>query len=362
LVLTQFVGPLGAALWFAGGRQVTPRLRAFAASCLIAGIGILALRGMLWWCDWWSFPRIFRHAPWPMDMVQAAGQLAHDVTGPMWASIGGFIVLFALGILGAASLSWRLMRGATEDREAWRRASWFAGLSLVSTVALPILAVYWREPQHGRYLLPCLLLPGWWFTAVAFASGKTAVAAVRASRSRGMILGVLVVGWGFAGCLAVAQIDFRRWAWPYPAAVKELDALLTGESRGRGLADFWNAHYLTTVSRGGIRLNQLRADGQVQFWGNNAFHHFDLDSSKRLVRPTYRFIVVNGLDEGALAAKFGAPDRTTLIAGYRLWLYDAKRAEDLSRRVEDEVRMFLAGRPGTERILPGGGGEDEVSR
>jgi hypothetical protein len=222
-----------------------------------------------------------------------------------------------------------------------RQACWFAAAGLVSTLLLPVLAVYWDNSQNGRYLLPCLILPWWWLLTMR-----------PAARRRGPLTGTIVV----AGLLALVvwrapEIRFAAWSWPYPERIAELDRFLAADGRDRGLADFWHAHYVTTVTHSGLRLTQLQPDGRVKFWGNNAFHHFEAGTAEAPLRaPRYSFIVANDLDPMALREKFGAPARMVQVSGYEIWLYDEAGAEAMSVVVDSEVRAFLGDRPGTERI------------
>lgn len=363
LLLTQFVVPLGAALFLTAPRPrwSSPRLRAFGTAVLIALALVALLRAGLALAGWWNFPRVVRYAPTPAAVVEAGGQMLSDFAGPIAAAVPGFLLLLVAGISGAAWLTWRLL-SAVRTRQpgpgkfvihymtslppgadrARVQAGWFAGLCLASTLALPVLSVYWRNPQSGRYLLPCLVIPLWWLLTL-----------LPVARWRRPLVAVLVAG-ALAGLAAwrAPQVDFKAWTWPYPARVADLELRLQAGGHTRGLADFWHTNYLNAVSRTGLRLNQMRPDGRVQFWGNNAFHHFETDGPDAPLRaPRYTFILVNGLDAAALRAKFGDPASTLATdGGHEVWLYDDAGARRLSALVDQEVRAFLGDRPGTERI------------
>lgn len=433
LLLTQFILPLGLALFVTAGRPRwrAPRVRAFVTAVVTAFLLIAALRGLLLLADWWNFPKVVRHAPTPAAITETAGRMLGDLAGSVPAAVPGFVALFFIGLAGSLWLIRRqclarfLHRLAIEssaelqpahsvpqrelkhratpnhghgDRQmpisserevsgpahftaqspkpTWKfvihymtnlqptaggkpvgpdnndaragaevarmQAAWFVVASLATTLLLPVLAVYWQNPQHGRYLLPCLVLPLWWLlTLLPTAKLRTPLAAGIAIAS---LLGIAL--W------RAPQIDFSKWAWPYPEQVAELDKTFSQEGHVRGLADFWNANYLNAVSHK-LCLNQIRADGRVQFWGNNAFQHFTMETpGATLHRSFYSFIITNGLDPAALRAKFGEPSRTVTVGSYEVWLYDEAGAERVSALVDAEVRAFLGDRPGTERIAP----------
>jgi hypothetical protein len=339
LLFTQFVAPLAAAQFITAPapRLRSPRLRAFLLAIGLALALVIVLRLALQAGQWGHYPAVVRYAPTPAAIISAGGRMLSDLGGPITSAVPAFVGLF----LGAVATALWLCRRADVD-PARRQAGWFAALCLVSTLALPVLAVYWRNPQHGRYLLPGLVIPLWWLLAVLPTSRWRQPLAAGA-------VAILLVG---LAAWRAPEVDFRAWTWPRSERVEALERLVAGESPARGLADFWQANYLNAVSRGALRLNQLRPDGRVQFWGNNAFHHFEADATGTLHAPRYTFIVMNGLDAPAIRAKFGPPARTANAGDYEVWFYDLDGAVRLSTQVDAEVRAFLGDRPGTGRIAP----------
>jgi hypothetical protein len=342
LLLTQFILPLGLALWITAPapRGQSVRLRAFLKVSVIAlGLALL-LRLLLQAGQWGSYPSVIRYAPTPAAMAGAGGQMIADLAGPILRAVPLFLAMLVLALAGA----WRFGRNQALSVEQ-RQAAWFASACLVTTLALPVLAVYWRNSQHGRYLLPLLVVPLWWLLTVLPA------ARLRTPFAAGIVCALLL---GAAG-MRLPQVDFKAWAWPYPGRVAALDQFLAAEQRTRGLAEYWTASYLGAVSRSGLKLNQVRPDGRVQFWGNNAFHHFDAAAPGGTLHPgRYSFLLANDLDPVALRAKYGTPARTATVGGYDVWLYDEAGAARLSALVDAEVRTFLGNRRGTERIDRGG--------
>lgn len=342
LLFTQFVIPLGVALLLTAPspRWRAPRVKAFLLSLIIALASVGLLRGALALADWWNFPNVVRYAPTPAAIAGAGVRMLGDLLGHVSSTAPRFVLLFLIGVGGAVWLTRQLHKFGAQRTPEQRQAGWFAMTCLVSTLALPVLAVYWQNPQHGRYLLPCLVIPLWWLVTVL------PLARLRTPFIAGIVTASLLglVFW------RAPQIDFAKWIWPYPDNVAALDRFLSREERAYGLADYWHTNRLNALSQK-VRLNQVRPDGRVQFWGNNAFHHFAANPGVRQLQPPrYTFILVNGLDQAALRIKFGEPTRTATTGDYDIWLYDDAGAERLSALVDVEVRTFLGDRPGTERI------------
>jgi hypothetical protein len=338
LLFTQFIAPLGAALFVCAPlpRWQAPRLRAFGKAVGVALLLVIGLRLSLQLLQWGHYPAVVRYAPTPGAIAATGTQMFGDLTGPVLRAVPGFVVLALLSVVAAVALSRR-----ADVNGAQRQAGWFAAFSLLVTLALPAFAVYWRNPQHGRYLLPCLVIPLWWLcTLLPLAKLRTRVGA-------GLVAVVLLglIGW------RAPQIDFSKWAWPYPEQVAELDRFFPQEGHATGMAEYWTATFLNATSHK-VRLNQVRPDGRVQFWGNNAFHHFTSETPGATLHPRhYSFIIANDLDPAALRAKFGEPARIANLSGYEVWLYDSAGRRRISALVDAEVRAFLGDRPGTERIV-----------
>lgn len=342
LLLTQFVIPLGIALFLTAPppRRNAPRVRAFLLSLVIALALVGLLRAALALADWGNFPNVVRYAPTPAAIAGAAGRMVTDLLGPVSSAVPRFVLLFLIGGGGAIWLTRRSLKSGSVRSAEQRQAGWFSVICLTCTLALPVLAVYWQNPQHGRYLLPCLVIPLWWLlTLLPWTKLRTPFAA-------GIVTALLL---GLA-IWRTPQIELAKWSWPYPDTVAGLDDLFSQGERAVGLAGYWHATRLNAVSRK-VRLNQVRPDGQLQFWGNNAFHHFAATTPGSTLLPRrYGFIIVNDLDPAALRMKYGEPARTAKAGDYEVWFYDEAGARHISALVDAEVRAFLGDRPGTERI------------
>ena len=344
LLLTQFLLPLGCALaWSAGrGWWNAPRVRGFLWTILAAIAGFVIWRGMLAWAGWGNFSKVIRYAPTPAAIAGAVGQFFRDVLDDVGRNAGGFLVVSVVATGLALWLGWRARSGGAVWSPARRQAGWFAALSVLSALALPLLTVYWRNAQNVRYMMPAFIVPLWWLLAVR---------PVLKVRWRAAALGLVGASLLALGIWSARGVRPAAWDWPYPERSAKLDEFLAREHLTHGLADYWNAHLLNRTSHAALHLNQLRPDGRVQFWNNNAFAHFAVDGPDATLRsPLYSFILPERLDQTALIAKFGLPTRRVTVAGYELWLFDDAAAARLSSQVDREVRAFLGNRPGTERL------------
>jgi len=350
LFLTQFVVPIGFALAATAGAgwRRSARFRSFMAALVGTLAAVAVVRVSIALAGWWRVPAVFRHAPTPVAIEGAAARFARDLAGPLPQAVGGFLAALIACPAAALLMEWRERRADRTVTIERRQAGWFAGLCLISTLALPLMAVYWTNPQNGRYILPCLVIPEWWMLA-CLRPRLARLCGAWPSYRRAM-LATLAAIFGFAALVSAAGVRTDAWRWPYPARVAELDRFLAARGLQTGLADYWNAHYVEALSRNSIHVNQLDAHARVKFWDNNAFHHFERAADGRLWSPVYRFILVDDLDESALLARFGPPAGRAEAGGYRLWLYDGAGSRRVSAAVDAEVRAFLGDRPGTGAI------------
>lgn len=350
LLLVQFVVPLLIALGLDGqGRwSRTPRLRSLTKAMGLALAGVAIFRVACALVDYGSFAKLVRYAPLPGAVVASAGQFGQDIAHVLWPKAGIFVAAAILGSLALFAVA-ACRRGELSSAPVGRRqAVWFAAAVIICSVGMPLVTAYWRSHFSVRYLLPCMVIPAWGLFAGLLSSARDS----RLVRF-GAVTGVCVLGIGFAvgGVLAAREVRPDAWEWPYPESVAALDKFLSAEGCKAGLADYWNAHLVTRLSREGVRLNQLRPDGRTYFWNNNAFIHYAQGEDGRLHPLNYRFAIVDGLDARALAQKFGEPSRRARVGGLTVWLYDSPENARLNQQVDLEVRAFLDDRPGTERIV-----------
>ena len=190
----------------------------------------------------------------------------------------------------------------------WSRASpdgrfWWAAAAAGSVAlmgALPLLYIDWTSYRYVQ--------PVWWWALLALAAALLRTA-------HGPSLAV-------AGCgaLAVAVsllrtdlFDVPRLArWRHPAAVCLTDLASSGAVHA-ALAGYWLARPIAASSEWALPVAQIFPDGKPQLWGNNRGGY----------NAPFDAVVVDQLDEAALLARFGRPNRRVDCAGFRFWLYDA---------------------------------------
>ena len=321
-------------------------MRSFALTLMRAVLVAALARVGLSVAGMFAFSKVLRYAPWPSDILASAVQLARDVGGTLIPHGAVFVVL------GAVAAGWGIWRWRHPAGPPGRRLADVTVLvSLAVTLAMPVVTVYWRSSQHARYLLPWLVLPGWWcgLNALAWLEEKAAGPGSRTGRA---FLGLVALLFVLAGGIASRSWSAERWRWPQPPAVRELVSGLRERGLDHGLSDYWNAHYLNLLSNDAVHLTQLRPDGRTYFWNNNAFWHFDIDAAGRLSSPRYTFVLMTRLDPAAITARFGPPAGRVVVAGEEIWLYAPDSATDLTKKVERDVRERLSGRPGASRLPP----------
>jgi len=344
LLLTQFLLPLGLALIMSATHAwpQAPRVRWFFGVLLGVILMVIIWRIVLAKVGWWHFSKVIRYAPTPAAIMGAARKFAHDLVENVPLQSGALLLVSAVVGGWAIWLAWRRRCGALDHCVERRQARWFALACTVSTLLLPIIAVYWKNAQHVRYLLPCFIIPAW----VGLAS-LSAVGEIGRKITLGLVT-IFLVG-AIAG--SAPKIRSSAWSWPYPPGLQQIDEFLEQEGLSCGLADYWNAYLLNRLSHRNLRLTQVRPDARLKFWNNNAFHYYDINPDFGFLQPpACRFIITDGLDLAALKERFGEADRHVDVGGYHLWIYDTNNAIRIGRLVDEEIRTFLGDAPGFELI------------
>ena len=346
LYFVQGVVPLAVALMLESRRTTghfgTPRVRSYLTAVGLALVGWGLFRATCAAMGIFTFSKVLRYVPTPEAWWRTFGLFWSDLTGPLARDQPALIAIALAATAYAAVAAWGSRRLVPGSPSPTLLPDAFAVLALGAALALPILAVYWKDQQSARYLLPWLVLPLWW-GAWRWLAVRRSSAAQQAMR------------WGCAGVIAASLViglirwEPEGWTWPRPAAAQTLEQELRSRGHTRGLGDYWNTHYLNVLTE--LRLTALRPSSQVQFWNNNAAWHWDAADGQLVEPPPYTFIITTRLDEAQLEARFGQPDARVELAGEQVWLFDAPAAREMSARIDADIRLFLEQTPAA-RALP----------
>ncbi len=348
LFLFQFLAPAWAALCLLRRRHpgFVRTLRWQVALGLAAFVTSLGLKGIGRTAGWFDYGRMFRYALTPGRMWQAAGQFGADFSDKILPSGWGFLALLAAA--GAwAAWSARKSSAAGEDagngRGAVRDLYWLAcAVSLAVSLPLPILSCHWKNATCARYLLNWTVLPAFLLALTGAAWWQRA--APRGGWRRGAALAAAAVV--FLGCLVVSVRGpgWDRLRLPYPADVAALDAFARDRGLHRGLGLYWNTCYADVLSRDGLKLRQVRANGEPYFWNSNASGYFARDARGRYVWPVYDYVVADLLDPAMLVRLFGEPQEREQVGRYTVWLYpDAESQRRIRATLQPLVEQQLRG-------------------
>lgn len=257
--------------------------------------------------------------------------------------------LFLLAILALAVALW--VRAAFLLLVLWRGAALppgaltdlFLAGSCAAAVLAPLATGTYLDVTSWRYFLAVFLLVLLWVVDLAFRRA----AARRAGPAVPGLLAALVLG--AAAAASVPALDAgKRLASPGPLA-----ACLAGEDRNDGLGDYWTAKRLMLASGRAIHIVQVNDTGSLYRWNYNDrwFHRRTGDGAP--VRPD--FIVLDNLDAGLIAHRFGPPARALACGGSEVWLYD--RPLDVSPDVSAPggAVFAAAGLPGNVGSVRGSG-------
>lgn len=339
LFVVSCVGPTVAALAYAVLRRRIPLRTAMpVVACLALGIvasqvlnGFLVRDGGIG-IVWSEVPTHVR------SFLASIGAIA--TAAPLTA-------LAAYGLPVAAFLAFPLIAPARHRQphvldplEYW----WVLSASSVLATLLAAPLVY-EGTWHYRYMMPFLWWPIIW-TAAALVVRMSAP--IRSSAIPVGLAGVTVVlGYGYfsPGPRTPALLALHH---PLEAC------LLEGQrSAGlkAGLGDYWHARYVEASSDWRLQIDQIEPDGSGMWWSNDRFWYtHDVHDGAR--PPDYNYIIMPGLDEQAIKAHYGAPDRTLDCGGSAIWVYDDAAAvrRALVRISPPLYATFLEAGQGIDRI------------
>jgi hypothetical protein len=339
----EAIVPLAAAIAWAApeGQPAGPRLRRFGAAAAAAFALFLAARLALAWGQVFFAGAVFRSAPSLEGFLATAGRFGRDLGGGRLAASA--VIGAALAALAAAGRRSGRLEG--RDRQVVRFAAAWTLAGAGALVGAILVLGYWHDATNARYLYPLHVFPLIAAAALAPIFLRKSTAVVRRTLKAAAVIALAALGIVSAAAIRPSQLVFS-----YPADVAALDAFCRQRGLERGLCDFWTLHRANVLGRAGVRLSPLRGTSglagpaaSASFWNDNAYAFLDRDpASGRWLRPRYTFIVVNGLDEASLRARYGEPRERAQAGAWRIWiLADPERASAL---VVDDVRGRLRGR------------------
>ncbi|MEO6994186.1 MAG: hypothetical protein ABI273_11180, partial [Lacunisphaera sp.] len=161
LFFIQAVLPLGIGLW-AQARWNWRRslVKSYGLSLLWSVGAVVVVRIGLWAGGWFHFSKVFRYLPTPSGIDAAATDFVRDLSETLAPGAWGFGLMAIVGLATAGILWWRERRSA-ETIVFATPAIGYALIGLAATTAMPLITTYWRDANHVRYLLPWLVVPGW---------------------------------------------------------------------------------------------------------------------------------------------------------------------------------------------------------
>ncbi len=303
-------------------------------------------------CGWFYFSRIIRVAPTPRNQWHALGQFVSDLPHLLHDGWGFALLTLAAALSLVRSLrAWRrvapgdlLPGGVRDDVLDFFRV--FCLASLLLMFPLPILTCAWKSSNNVRYLFNWLVLPGFLLTLEAAAKWEAAAVTLPTRRLK---------KWGFAGataifltCLGYAVHGLGRepLRFPYPDDVAALDAVLQRHGLKYGLAQYWDAKYVTALSHDGAELRQIRASGELYFWDNNVFKYYERGADGAYSWPAYQYVLTDLLDERAVEQVFGEPQAKESAGRFRVWIY----AEQGQQHIRDVLEHVVREKLGPKRL------------
>ncbi len=313
LFIISCVGPIATALAYGIlRRRIALRTAAILLTCL--GLGTLAARALetllvkdgLYSIDWANASsHIHAFVGGIAELATAAPLTALLAYGlPLLAFLGAPLILRTRASSGSAPLT---------PIEYW----WVLSAASVSATLLATPLVY-EGTWHYRYMMPLLWWPIIWTAAlVVRISGAERSWAIPTGLAG--VTAVLAYAYCAPGLHAPSLLSLRH---PLEACISEGQ-----RSAGlkAGLGDYWRARYVEASSDWRLQVDQVEPDGSGMWWSNDRFWYtHDIHDGTR--PPEYNYIIMAGLDERAIRAHYGAPDRTLGCADSAIWIYDDTRA------------------------------------
>ena len=231
----------------------------------------------------------------------------------------GAFVLAAVAVVTVAALNGAIMLLRDRPLALPARQQLLPFTIFVATASIVIVIVVigtrvFVNLMTIRYVLPFAFLPPLWL-AILLAGwvGGVGVTGGRRGLATVMVLGLPCALW--------SAWWFTRTPLNTVFQVPPTLACFDGADRTGGLAGYWQAKPLMLFSDDRVRAVQVDPTGAPMLWINNNSWYTEDDGSL----PRFSFILMDELNEQAILARYGVPDRVETCGASRIWRYGDSR-------------------------------------
>ena len=187
-----------------------------------------------------------------------------------------------------------------------------ASCAAVCAGLLLVLPQYYI-PLSWRYAAPLAWWPLIWLAGV--------LVSCFAARIRQRTI-TFSAGAAIIACVATSgSLRPAIFSW-VPSLAACLDELDPDTRLDAGLADYWNARLLSAASDWRRQVAQLNGDGSAALYINNPEEFLQRRHAPAGLSPSFRFIVMQRLEQLPIRAAYGPPDREYFCGQDILWIFE----------------------------------------
>ncbi|EIC19611.1 hypothetical protein [Thiorhodovibrio frisius] len=221
--------------------------------------------------------------------------------------VGFMLMLVAIMVIAlrAAIMILRLLRRQTLTPAAYLEL-FLAGSISAALLAPLALGVYW-DLTLWRYLLVIPVLVIIWVVHC--------VLKLSPQWQYGLTTGAIITTLGL-GTVSISS------AWEHIQSLQQpiaLEQCLREQGRDTGFGDYWNAKRLLFLSDRRLHIIQINAVGQPFHMNYNRRWFAERADTGAPVQPD--FVILDRLDAGVIARRFGSPKQVIHCDGSAIWLY-----------------------------------------
>ncbi len=316
LAYAQIILPLLLAVFFLGLlNKATWRI--VGAMAVSVGAAVL----LAYWLRLW----LIRYRPFPFspNTVETMGNAFTELMSALlqdWQSADRLFLLFLLAAMGIhAAIALLSIYHAARRQDFPASLSFLSLFSLASillTAAAVIVTSLFQGRGGFRYLFPLTVLPVYTLLPVVF----YALRYLKAMPALLLLLALLLTGWQ---ARAIAQTDaLDRYGDYYPPLVTCVDAETARRGLRSGVGTYWDAKYISVLSKTGVKVLQATSDLSPYVWINNPAWYGRFPPQFALFNPDYP----HAIDVARLINLYGYPQEVVDCDTRELWVYN--RPED----------------------------------